>query len=495
MGQKLEEFTCFQRTLPRGKTHVPDGNSMPTQQSNAFLPHFIETFDNLTLPLLITFLLFLSCIFIVAYLAWNSYSYKTLIREAILRGRQSAYTYTGQILPPIESGEEDEIFQLVDSLGGALAQTQQRLEDQAYHLRMLYDLNEQFNQQLSLSNIIRIAIDAIWQVARVDFVAVMLGEDELGPFRYVGIRGVNDPLDILDQQYKVPLWGVLAQALVNRVGSGEGDYLIISDMAAEARPQPGEFPWDACSGSFMIIPLRHSGSTVGALLLGSLTPNYFANTDLSSYLYAVAGNTTRSIQEAQSRQQSNRWVKQLVSLQVLTRTITQSQNLDTILQSLSSELADMFGSLNVNIFLADPETKKNTLSLDLPTLTLHAHPSISPQDRQHLWSSPVMELVQWVMAAEQPLFFDPATPLADASELYYRANGRGLLVPIGEENPQGVIFISDPMRPVPFDENDMILMRTIANSAAIAIGNVRLYQELNQARNDHLRVSLVGQEV
>src|SRR5690606_24308067 len=104
-------------------------------------------------------------------------------------------------------------------------------------------------------------------------------------------------------------------------------------------------------------------------------------------------------------------------------------------------------------------------------------------EREKLWTSGDMELVRWVMAAEQPLFFDPANPIADAADLYYQAAGRGLLVPIGEEGTVGVRYLSAHDRPTPFEEGDRVILRTIAHAAAIAIGTARLHQQIeNEAK-------------
>jgi GAF domain-containing protein len=376
------------------------------------------------------------------------------------------------------SGTEESSF--VAALSEALQLSQKKLAECTEHLQMLYDVSAQLNQQLPLNDVIRVAVESIWQAAEIDFVAIILGEDELGPFRYAGVRGIDDPLSVLEHECNVPLWGLLAQALVNRPTQGEPDYLIVQDIAAEGRPRPEEFPWKVESGCFMVIPLRHGIKTVGALLIGSRTPYYFSDSSLCYYLYALAGNTTRAIQERQSRLQSNRWLKQLISLQAFTRSITRIQGIDAILAALKSELEDLFGDVTLRIFLrpAEKEIPTSTGSMveanvsgKLIPLQLLGPDPIGVDEHHFLLSLPMMELIRWVMEAEQPLFFEPSTSLADASDLYYRSSGRGILVPVGEG--LGVMIVSAPNRATPFDESDMIVMRTIANSAAIAIDNPR----------------------
>ncbi|MBX3000858.1 MAG: GAF domain-containing protein [Caldilineaceae bacterium] len=367
----------------------------------------------------------------------------------------------------------------------------QRNGSRNHRLQMLCSISQQLNQEISVNGVVYVAVESIWQTPDIDFVAVLLGEDELGPFRYEGVRGVDDPLALLGQQCNLPLWGVLAQALVHHPQDQAPDYLIVKDIGEEARPQPDEFPWRSRTGSLLIIPLRHIGKTLGAIVIGSRTPNYLSNGALCNYFYTVAGFTTIAIQEAQTRQQSNRWVQHLISLQAFTRTIMRTRQAGNVLALLNDELVDLFGDVQIRIFLVDfpPDEGANALSVPPfteeirrggPALQLCAAPPPNEEERRALWSPELMKLIRWVLAAEQPLFFNPTDPLDESTDLYYRSNGKGVLIPIGEEKATGVIYISAPNRVAPFEESDLIVMRTIANSAAIALDNIQLYQKLEQ---------------
>jgi GAF domain-containing protein len=360
-----------------------------------------------------------------------------------------------------------------------------------HHLPMLYTISEQLSQEMSLTGVIHMVVESIWQAAEIDFVAVVLGEDELGPFRYEGIRGVDNPLAFLGQECNLPLWGLLAQALVNHPQERELDYLVVEDMEAEARPKPDGFHWASRTGSLMIIPMRHGGKTLGAILIGSLIPHYLSNGWLCNYLCTATRITTIAIQEVQARHQSTRWLQQLLSLQAFTRTIIRTHETGNVITLLNDELIDLFGDVLIRIFLVESHPGQGAESLSVPSptedtyggwpaLQLYAVPPPGEEERQTLWSSEVKKLVRWVLAAEQPLFFNPADPLGENADLYYRSNGRGVLIPIGEEKAVGVIYISAPDRVAPFEESDLIVMRTIANSAAIAFDNIQLYQKLNQ---------------
>jgi GAF domain-containing protein len=449
---------------------------------------FFELIQLLNPTILI--LALISSIGLLLGLGWIWWSDKQWLGNTIEQARQEAKDLLEEI--PFAGGvKHRQIPRFLQSLTTAAQSCQKQMAEHNRHLQMLSTISEQINQETSLTGVVHVAVESIWQSADIDFVAVLLGEDELGPFRYIGLRGVENPLALIGQKSNLPLWGLLAQALVNHPHDNEPDYLMVRDIATEARPEPDEFPWSSRTGSLMIIPMRHSTKTLGAILIGSRIPNYLCSGSLCTYLYTIGKITTIAIQEAQTRQQSNRWVQQLISLQAFTRTIIRTYQADSVLVLLNNELLDLFGDVQIRIFLVGMHIGDGAKALAVPPLTtemqkgwpsLQLYAALPPteEERQTLWSSEVMKLVKWVLAAEQPLFFNPADPLDDNADFYYRANGRGVLIPIGEEKSVGVIYISAPTRVAPFEESDLIVMRTIANSAAIAFDNIHLYQKLDQ---------------
>ncbi|MCB0117190.1 MAG: GAF domain-containing protein [Caldilineaceae bacterium] len=370
--------------------------------------------------------------------------------------------------------------------------TRRQLAEQSRHLHMLYQVTAQLNRESDLAGVIGVTLESLWHAVDLDFVAILLGDDELGPFHYAGVRGVDDPLAVLGQECELPLWGTLAHALVNHPQDGEPDYLVVDDIEAEARPTPGEFPWQAERGSLMIIPMRQTGRTEGAFLLGSQLRNHFSSEAARHFVYAIAGAAARAIQETQSRRQSVRWINQLISLQSLTHTITKTRDLDTILNVLYSELTDLFGEADIRVVLNHTERHERLLlaatPLDDGRFRLFTPQPRSADEDDKMASEDLLALVNWVMEAEQPLFFEPGTHPRDVTDFYYRASGRGLMVPIGEEKPDGVIYLSAPKRATPFEEGDLIVVRTISNSIAIALGAIELYAQLNGKASDALGI-------
>lgn len=76
----------------------------------------------------------------------------------------------------------------------------------------------------------------------------------------------------------------------------------------------------------------------------------------------------------------------------------------------------------------------------------------------------------WTIEAGQALFFNPQQEYAAPEDLYYNEAGQALLVPLssGDDALGAILAVSrDPSRH--FNENDMVVVRTMANIAAAVI--------------------------
>jgi GAF domain-containing protein len=333
----------------------------------------------------------------------------------------------------------------------------------------LCDFAQNFDGEISSTESINITIETLWQLPEVAIAAILLGENELGPFHYMGIRGVDNPLGYMSQTCPLPLWGVLAYALVHRTEVGEVDCVAIDDIQAGEKPQIEEFPWLPAQGSLLILPLRGRGNTIGAAVLYAKQPGAFRSMDRQRFLYVLGSYISRSLHEARTHDQSLRWARHLVSLQLLTRTMSSAKSIESIQDILCEECQDLFGTIAVHLFLQSAE---GTTVGDAP-LRLFAGVHISQSEEQFVHSPNLRQLLAWVMEAEQPLFVEPQAALLRSHDLYYQESGHSVLVPILGINDRagGVLILVTPTEARPFDENDLIVIRTIANSASVAISN------------------------
>ncbi|MEZ4870344.1 MAG: GAF domain-containing protein [Caldilineaceae bacterium] len=357
-----------------------------------------------------------------------------------------------------------EFQQLFDHQKGHLEQSLQRLRLRIDQIDLLNNIANQYGESGSVQQVVEAALEAIWKKKPLRYVAVLLGEAELGPYIYQSMRGVSDSWRYIGVDCPFPLWGVLARALLPRLDPDEPDYLIIPDIERARRPLPEEFPWMPLAGSLMILPLRTSERLLGAFMLGSEMIDGFRDSELCKDYYAIIYHTARVLQVAQMRQELTDRSTQLVSLQLFTKSIATVRNFDKLMNVLTDGINEALGKVNVLILLTTND-EINELQADI---------ELAPHVRR---------ILEWTVQAGQPIFYDPMDTTEDLERFYYNESGRALVVPIirGDQT-FGVIQIvaSDINRR--FEEGDMIVLRTIANCAAPMLENMELRPDAIKAK-------------
>lgn len=361
----------------------------------------------------------------------------------------------------VEEGEqESEASAILQQMRHILAQ-----------VNFMYDAAHYMAQNLPVRDVLTLLMEAISRRS-YHFVALLLGESELGPYVYQEMRGVEDPLRYLGKQCPLPLWGELAHALVRRLDLQEPDYVILTDLANSDRPRPQEFPWLPRQGSMMIVPLRRDQVAMGAILLGRTSTGGFDDSELRAEVLEMARIAAIAIHNAQVRQELKDRADQLVGLQLFTRSLPLSGSLFDLLVAAAMGIADLLVNTDVFVMMLRErcpprllqQTSPHVLRLQWDDLYIIGRWT-PPSDE--LLNASLHRLVTWTIEAGQPLFLSPQQEHEAPEELYYNEAGQALLAPLSSgDDPLGVLYAvsRDPLRH--FNENDMVVARTMANIVA-----------------------------
>lgn len=332
----------------------------------------------------------------------------------------------------------------------------QQLQRQINQFQLLQSISDHCDAQVHVGSVLEAGLDALWQKTPLRFAVVVLGEAELGPYIYQSMRGVADAWRFVGKNCPFPLWGVLARALLPRLDPDEPDYLIIQDIHTAKRPHLEEFPWMPLDGSLMILPLRTQDRVIGAFLLGCEAINGFSDQGLCNDYYAIAYTTARILQIAKMRQELNDRSNQLLSLQLFTKSIAAAHDFDKLIDILVEGISETFGRVDVLVYMNDRIWSKEVT----------AYEELEPH---------VRSIIDWAMQAGQPIFYDPDDNTESLERFYYNESGRALVTPvIRGERTVGVIQIAAKEIARYFEEGDMIVLRTIANSVAIVLESMVL---------------------
>jgi len=397
--------------------------------------------------------------------------------------------------------------------GDELMQAIHELQHCRTHIKLQHEVAQQLNKTQSLEAVVSNALEAIWLKAPLSFAVVILGEAELGPYQYHGVRGIPNAWRYLHKECTFPLSGVLARALLQRLDPNEPDYLYIPDLHIAERPTTDEFPWIPPKGSLLILPLRDANVARGALLLGRNEVDGFADSLLREEYQEITSSITKAIVHAQMKQEVSKNAEQLVNAQLLTRELTNASHFEAVIDALTHKLPEVMGGVDVQVIVRLPQHVLSSLKsphrssrqplsaarcvtgathgtgqgateqadghdteCDFQTiLDGHFFAQSQSSEREAVLKPAIQRLFRWTLEVGEPVFYDPNNLEENPEHPYYSDSGRALLVPItSKDSTFGAIHVVllDPLRR--FDESDMVVLRTIANSTATALHNVEL---------------------
>lgn len=329
------------------------------------------------------------------------------------------------------------------------------LHQRIYQLNTLYRLSSHFGDKISGEAVLATAIESVWQKIPLRFAVILLGETELGPYTYQAMRGVSDSVKYLQQDCPFPLWGILARALLPRLDDDEPDCLLVKDIAAENLPLATEFPWMPRDGALLILPLRAEKQAQGAILLGCDKFEPFAEPPLRNDFLAIAQHTVRALQLTQMQQELNARSGHLLSLQLFTKSIASVTTHERLVDTLTESISDALGHVDVTIMVGQKIWHRG----------IYGEQAIPTHIRN---------IIDWAMQAGQPIFYDFDDAGGTLDQFYYNDTGNALVVPIlRNEQTQGAIQVVAQERQHRFEDGDMIILRTIANCAAIVLQSIK----------------------
>lgn len=354
----------------------------------------------------------------------------------------------------------------------------QSLRERIKQISLIYNTYLQFSSPVTANEVANIILDAIWQRASLSFAVMVLGESELGPYRYQSLRGIPDAYRYVGKECPFPLWGILARALVRRPGLDEADYVVVDDLRNTVSPKVEEFPWMPRTGSLLVLPLRQEEVAAGALILGQNQPGGFQSPQLCADFYDLADLAARSLYHTQLRQELTERDGQLVGLQLFTKSLTGVSSFGEILERVATGISELVGDVSAHFAVqsdalqsSQPESSTTSQYKGRPvgngTLTAF---TLSEDSHLHEVHPQLNELMEWTFQSGQPIFYDPDNTIVNPRDLYYNQSGRGVVVPIYiADQVSGSLHVSAPNRAKPFEESDMVVLRTVANVVAVTL--------------------------
>ncbi len=365
----------------------------------------------------------------------------------------------------------DDDVEIMTALGGHAAlglrnaDLFDRLEHRAARMAVVQAASARMNRATTVEAVGRAIVEEVEAIVHYHNARVYIVEpnQDLIPIAFEGKVGAYELID----------WSVLR----TKVGEGftgwvaaHGTPLRIDDANADPRGMQIEGT-DQVPESMLVVPMRHDQAVIGVITLSKLGLHQFDNDDLQM-LTILADQAATALESAR----------------LLTQTGSMATELRLLLE-MSQELAQTLDPKQVGALIARHLT--TGLGFDagvISTWDVAANQVISQgehPDRGVVANHPSYDLADFpetrrVLETQVTLVVDAEDPSSDVAEVgILHDDGFRLMVMIplvAKGQSVGLIELFSSTL-VPIDETRLALVQTMANEAAMALDNARLYEE------------------
>ncbi|MEX2010605.1 MAG: diguanylate cyclase, partial [Chloroflexota bacterium] len=286
---------------------------------------------------------------------------------------------------------------------------------------------------------------------------------DLVPIAFEGRAGASDGFDLEEFRTKVGtgFTGWVAE---------RGLPLLIDDAGADPR---GVTIPDAVAvdESLLVVPMRHDGDVIGVITLSKLGLRQFTEDDLQ-LLSILADQGATALESARLVGRSEGFARELRRLVEMSSDLSASLDPRQVADLIAKHLAGAMGVDECAISYWDRAAGR--------VLTLGYYPPSRIEELEPYFDVARFPVTRRVLETQSTVVIDTDDPAADPAEtrLLQRDGNRMLamlpLVVKGESI--GLVELMSKTA-VQFDENQLALARTMANEAAMALENARLYDD------------------
>ena len=253
-----------------------------------------------------------------------------------------------------------------------------------------------------------------------------------------------------------------------------------------------EMPSFASIRSWLVVPLARQGQIVGMLTASHDEPAFFTEEN-ARLIVAAANQATVAMENARLFQQTQERTRELSALLDLSRQIATKQSYDELVDCIINQTGSLFGTRSVSLVLVEDgvATHLGTSNPDVMAMGITRGYKYPLRGWNELWSG--------VIEGHPVLIPDVRGDSADAA-LYRNAAGnqidRGLRnvrtwmgIPLTAQDRVIGVFVIAHEEINAFTQGDLDLATALANQAAVALENARLFEE-TQERTRELQTLL-----
>lgn len=362
---------------------------------------------------------------------------------------------------------------LANQLGASLdsARLEADIRQRAAQLGALVDVSQTITGTLRISDVVEAVLSPRGLFAVVPYESVTLWLREGDQLHIAAARGFENDAE------RVGLTVDIADSVLFAEMADKRAPILVADVRQDARFLPaGEFQ---PTRSWLGVPLVSKGRIIGALALDKTEAHYYTP-QAAQILMAFANQMAVALDNARLFNESERRTRELDErsqrLALLNRVSAQLSGASQLNQVFSVTLTQIVSTLNVEfafVLMFDHEGKP------FITQQIPAQPMVSSQN---VWN-PVLERVRETLAPLAVANVTQEKLLASVQEPLLAREVKSLLVAplVAGGTLVALLQLEETTEARHFTLDEIELVQTFANQAAVAAQNARLYDE-TQAR-------------
>jgi two-component system, NtrC family, sensor kinase len=229
---------------------------------------------------------------------------------------------------------------------------------------------------------------------------------------------------------------------------------------------------------FALYPVRCGNRLWGNLGIAAKEAKHITDSQ-ESFVMALCEILGVAISNSQIRDQSNKLSEDLIALQELNKIISQSLNLEDVIQRIVVEGKRLAKTSQCHLFLLDDQTQSLSGSASTQTENLDIRTVQIPFSSA---STAVTALVEKRVIAVEDI---PRAEHANSEFIKKLGWRAAIFAPLlTKEQPIGVLICSDDARERKFTHEELLRAEVLAHQASIAMENARLFQRVSRSQRE-----------
>ncbi len=359
-----------------------------------------------------------------------------------------------------------------------------RLEGKTRDLEMVHELSRLLSSSLDLNHILETTVEQMVAVFAADHSGILLIDEEHNCGRVVA-----ECPDSGAVSETVPIRGYLAaERLI-----AEREPLMVKDVqhdplmaAAQDLAQKLDIR------SMLIVPLVAKGRTIGSIGLDSIGQQRQFDDEEIALAQTIANQVAYALENARLYQETQQRLKQLTLLFETSAAISTSLDEDKVVRTTAEQITRALAISGCTIYSWD---RKQGLLINLVEYSPRTDDTVEKAGTTYTLADYAAS--SWVLNNRQVLTVLLDDPEADPAEVEWMARDNVqslLLVPmIVRDQVIGLMELMATEAEREFNETEINLSQTLANQAAAALENARLFAETEARVRELAAVATVGQ--